>query len=252
VIVHLKRWAPLLVIVALMATILASGLHKTLSLEAFVKHADAVQAFIGANRVAGYALYVLTYTIVVALSLPGALFMTMIGGMLFDWTVGGPLAVLGATLGAMALFAAARSSLGTFLRERAGGRVAQMAAGFRNEAASYLLFLRLVPLFPFALVNLAAAIFSVPFFTFVWTTAIGILPGTMTFSFAGSTLDTLLAAQKEAFTACKASGATDCRLSINFKALVQKKLLMAFALLGLLALLPVIIRRLGLFRRRAS
>jgi uncharacterized membrane protein YdjX (TVP38/TMEM64 family) len=243
----LKRWLPLAAMAALTVAILASGLHRYVSLEAIVKHADAMKSVLMRNYPAALLAYFIAYVCVVALSLPGALIMTLVGGHLFGWEVGAPLAVLGATTGACLLYIAARSSLGETLREKAGPRLQALACGIREDAASYMLFLRLVPVFPFALVNLAAATFSVPFGTFAWTTLAGILPGTFAFSFAGSTLDTILEGQREAYLACKASGEEGCRLAINLKALVSKKLLMAFAALGVVAIIPVIARR--IFRR---
>jgi uncharacterized membrane protein YdjX (TVP38/TMEM64 family) len=239
----LRRWLPLLAILALGAGFMASGLHRWLTLETATKYLDLLKGFIARHTALAMLAYVATYVAVVALSLPGALVMTILGGLLFDWLIGGTLAVTGATLGAAVIFMAARTSLGATLRERAGPRIASLAEGFRNDAASYLLFVRLVPLFPFAVINLAAAIFSVPFGTFLWTTVAGILPGTFAFALAGASLDTVLEGQREAFLACKASGAADCRLAIDLKALVSKKLLLAFAALGVVAIIPVAARR---------
>jgi uncharacterized membrane protein YdjX (TVP38/TMEM64 family) len=239
----LRRWLPLLVILALGAGFMASGLHRYLTLEATVRYLDLLNGFIARHAVLAMLAYVSVYVAVVALSLPGALVMTILGGLLFDWLIGGALAVTGATLGAAVIFLAARTSLGATLREKAGPRLAGLAEGFRSDAASYLLFVRLVPLFPFALVNLAAATFSVPFLTFIWTTVVGILPGTFAFSLAGASLDGVVDSQREAFMACKAAGAADCRLAIDLKALVSRKLLLAFAALGVVALIPMLARR---------
>ena len=112
-----------------------------------------------------------------------------------------------------------------------------------QDAASYLLFLRLVPAFPFWLVNLAPALLGVPLRTFVWTTAVGIIPGTFAYSFAGAGLDSIAAAQKQAFLACVATGATDCKAHIYLHQLVTKELVLAFAALGVVALIPVVIKR---------
>jgi uncharacterized membrane protein YdjX (TVP38/TMEM64 family) len=246
----LKRWLPLAVLVTLMASIFATGLHRYVSLEAIVKHADALKAGVMRNYPAALLAYFLGYVAVVALSLPGALIMTLVGGHLFGWTIGAPLAILGATAGACVLYFAAQSSLGETLRERAGPRLQALASGIREDAASYMLFLRLAPVFPFALVNLAAATFSVPFGTFLWTTLIGIMPGTAAFCFAGASLEGILETQREAYMACKAAAGANCMMSVNLQALVSKKLLMAFAALGFVAIIPVIARR--FFRRPAA
>ena len=99
--------------------------------------------------------FVLAYAAVVALSLPGATIMTLAGGFLFGVPLGATLTVIGATVGATLLFVIARSAFGDLLRQRAGPFLARMAEGFRKDAFSYLLFLRLVPAFPFWAVNLA-------------------------------------------------------------------------------------------------
>ncbi|MGL4975055.1 MAG: TVP38/TMEM64 family protein, partial [Bosea sp. (in: a-proteobacteria)] len=116
--------------------------------------------------------------------------------------------------------------------------------GFREDAASYMLFLRLVPVFPFWLVNLAPALAGVPLSTFLWTTLVGIVPGTFAFAFAGAGLDSVVAAQAAARASCLAAGRTDCSAGLDLKALVTPQLLTAFALLGLVALVPVIWRKL--------
>ena len=101
--------------------------------------------------------YIGIYIVAVALSLPGAAFLTVAGGFLFGLVVGASAAVIGATIGATLIFLVARTALGEPLLRRAGPRANQLAKGFRDDAFSYLLFLRLVPAFPFFLVNLVPA-----------------------------------------------------------------------------------------------
>jgi uncharacterized membrane protein YdjX (TVP38/TMEM64 family) len=151
--------------------------------------------------------------------------------------------MVGATLGAIIVFLIACTSVGDALVQRAGPRLKRLADGFREDAFSYLLFLRLVPVFPFWLVNLAPPLFGVPLKTFALATAIGIVPGTFAFAFAGAGLDSVIAAQKAAKQACIAAGGSDCYLHIDLHALVTPKLLVAFAVLGLVALIPVVLRR---------
>ncbi len=100
-----------------------------------------------------------------------------------------------------------------------------------------------MPAFPFWLVNLAPALLGVPLRVFVPATLIGIVPGTFAFAFAGAGLDSVIAAQKAAKLACIAAGGTDCYLRIDLHALVTPKLLVALAALGVVALIPVVLRR---------
>jgi uncharacterized membrane protein YdjX (TVP38/TMEM64 family) len=115
---------------------------------------------VDANPILAAGVYVLAYVAAVALSFPGASFLTAIGGFMFGSLVGTALALVSATIGATAIFLIARTSVGDLLASRAGPRMQRLRAGFDEEGFSYLLFLRLVPLFPFWVVNLAAALFE--------------------------------------------------------------------------------------------
>jgi uncharacterized membrane protein YdjX (TVP38/TMEM64 family) len=241
----LTRFLPLAVLIAAMIAVVATGAHKELKLENLIARRDDLRAFVATHEVQALGLYVLVYVGVVALSVPGAVFVTIFGGFLFGWLVGGLAAILSAIVGSIIVFLIASTALGDVLVQRAGPRLRRLADGFREDAFSYLLFLRLVPLFPLWLVNLAPALFGVPLKTFALATAIGIVPGTFAFAFTGAGLDSVIAAQKAAKLACIAAGGTDCYMKIDFQALVTPKLLIALALLGLVALIPILVRRYG-------
>ena len=119
---------------------------------------------------------------VVALSLPGGAVLTLAGGFLFGWFIGGVASIIGATIGATIVFLIARSTIGDALAARAGPFLSRFRQGFQQDAFSYLLFLRLVPIFPFWLVNLAPGLLGVGFGTYVATTLLGIVPGTFAYS----------------------------------------------------------------------
>ena len=127
-----------------------------------------------------------------ALSFPGALILTITSGFLFGPVLGSLYAVIGATLGAVGLFLFVRMGLGDSMETRAGGAIDRLRRGFADNALGYLLFLRLLPVFPFWLVNFAAALIAVPLRTFVIATAIGIVPGSAVYATFGSGLGTLL------------------------------------------------------------
>ncbi|MGL5115681.1 MAG: TVP38/TMEM64 family protein [Beijerinckiaceae bacterium] len=239
----LKRWLPLAVLAALAAVVFLTGAHRALSLEAFLTHKATLESHVRDNLLPALLAYMAVYIAVVALSLPGALIMTVIGGILFKFWLGLAATVIAATIGATLVFLIARSSLGEALRARAGDGVQRMAARLKQDAASYLLFLRLVPIFPFALVNLAPAIVGVPLATYVWTTFVGILPGSAAFTLAATGLDGVLAEQGAMLAACRAAGKADCRATLDFSTLVSPHLLVAFAALGAVALIPVVARR---------
>jgi uncharacterized membrane protein YdjX (TVP38/TMEM64 family) len=215
-----------------------------ISLAALVQHRMAIDAFVGEHRVLAVLAYIALYIVAVALSLPGAVFLTVTGGFLFGLVVGTSAAVIGATVGATLIFLVARSALGEPLLRRAGPRAAQLAQGFRDDAFSYLLFLRLVPAFPFFLVNLVPAFAGVRLLPFIAATALGVIPGALVYAFAGTGLDSVIAAQKNAYSDCLAAGRSDCQLSFDAREVLTPQLIGALIALGLLALVPVVVKRL--------
>lgn len=247
----LKRWAPVGLIIGLMALGFQQGWHQYLTLESLITHRDSLNTFVTENGVLAIGVFMLAYIVAVALSFPGASLLTIASGLFFGWFVGGLAATAAATIGAVLIFLVARTSLGETLTAKAGPFLDKLAKGFQDDAASYLLFLRLVPAFPFWLVNLAPALFNVRLSTYVWTTFIGIIPGTFAYAFVGEGLDSVIAAQAESRAACLANGGTDCASSIDLSALVTKEIIIAAALLGLVALIPVVLKKLKA-RRQAS
>jgi uncharacterized membrane protein YdjX (TVP38/TMEM64 family) len=242
-----RRWAPLVVIVALMGFAFAMGWDRYLSFKTVGTNYEALREFIAANLAVALLIYIVVYAAVVALSLPGGLVMTVTGGLLFGWMAGALATLVGATAGATLIFLIARSSLGEALAAKAGPWLGRLRDGFKENALSYLLFLRLVPVFPFWLINLAPALLGVPLRTYVIGTAVGIIPGTLAFSVAGAGLGSVVEAQNRIYAACLAKGGADpqasCPYTIDTSALVTKELLAAFALLGIVALIPVIYKR---------
>jgi uncharacterized membrane protein YdjX (TVP38/TMEM64 family) len=242
-----RRVLPLLVIVAVAAAVYLTVGRGMISLQSLVQHRAAIDAFVTDHRMLAALAYMALYAVAVALSLPGATFLTVTGGFLFGLALGATTAVIGATAGATVIFLAARTALGEPLLKRAGPRALKLAEGFREDAFSYLLFLRLVPAFPFFLVNLVPAFAGVGLVPFVVATAIGIIPGAVAYAFAGTGLDSIIAAQKHAYDACMAAGRADCHLTFDAAAILTPKLIGALVALALLALVPVVVKRL---RRR--
>jgi uncharacterized membrane protein YdjX (TVP38/TMEM64 family) len=187
-----RRWLPLLLLLVALALVYGTGLHRQLSLETLRTQREALQGFVAARPLAAPLVFVLAYAGAVALSLPGALFLTLAGGFLFGTLLGSVLSVTGATIGAVAIFLVARTALGSSLRDRAGPWLKRMEAGFREDAFSYLLVLRLIPLFPFWLVNLVPAVLGVRLPTFALATLIGIIPGSLVYTSVGNGLGAVL------------------------------------------------------------
>ncbi len=241
---RLVRFLPLAAIVLVSVTVIAMGWHRHLSFAALMASRSAIDAFVAEHALAALAAFAAIYALAVALSLPGAVFLTICGGAVFGALAGGLAALLGATSGATVIFLVAKSALGGWLVRWAGPRAANLAAGFCADAFYYLLFLRLVPVFPFWLVNLAPALCGVRLTTFVGATALGIIPGTFAFAVFGAGLDSAAAAQLAAYRACESAGGANCTLNFDPAAAATPQLIAGLVALGLLALVPVVVKRL--------
>jgi uncharacterized membrane protein YdjX (TVP38/TMEM64 family) len=239
-----KRFLPLGLLAAAAAAIFASGAHRYLSFDALVTHHDTLRGHVSANIVLAALVFMGIYAAAVAMSLPGGLVLTVTGGFLFGGLLGGGLVVVAATIGATLLFLIARTAAGETLARKAGPALAKIGEGFRKDAWSYLFFLRLVPAFPFFLVNLAPALFGVPLATFVVTTFLGIIPGTFAYAFAGAGFASVVQGQSAAIAACRAAGRTDCGVAFDARAVLTPELITAFVALGVVALIPVVLKRL--------
>ncbi len=242
----IRRWAPLGVLAALMALAFAMGWHEHLSFKTIGTNYEALTGFIEENLIVALLCYMALYVVVVALSLPGGLVMTLSGGLLFGWFTTAVATVIAATIGATIVFLVAKSSFGEDLAAKAGPWLGKLRAGFQENALSYLLFLRLVPAFPFFVVNLAPALLGVPLKTYVIGTFFGIIPGTTAFSVLGAGLGSAVESQNAIYNACLAEHASNagqvCTYSIDTKALITPELLAAFVLLGVVALIPVALK----------
>jgi uncharacterized membrane protein YdjX (TVP38/TMEM64 family) len=190
----LARFWPILLLATLLALAWASGATRLLSFEALAEHRATLVAWVAARPVLAAGAYVLAYILVVALSLPGGAVMTLAGGFLFGALLGTGLTVVGATLGACALFLAARTSLAPFVAGRAAGLLDRVRPGLERDGFFYLLTLRLIPVVPFWLANLAPALVGMPFAPYAAATAIGIIPGTAVFAGIGAGLGEIFAA----------------------------------------------------------
>jgi uncharacterized membrane protein YdjX (TVP38/TMEM64 family) len=180
-------------VLGLLVALRATGLSEHLSLATLATHRESLGAFVAANLVLAALAYTGLYVAAVAFSFPGAVFLTLAGGFLFGAAGGTALTVVGATIGATLVFLFAQRLFGADALDRLGPKARALGDGIRRNAASYLLVLRLVPLFPFFLVNLVPAFVGVRLGTYVVTTALGILPGTAVFSLAGAGLGEVLA-----------------------------------------------------------
>jgi uncharacterized membrane protein YdjX (TVP38/TMEM64 family) len=186
-----RRLLPLGLLVAAWIVFMLAGGYRYLTFSALARNHDWLCGLVQQWGILAALVYVLIYAASVALSVPGAAILTIAGGFLFGTWIGGLCAVIGATLGATAIFLAARGGLGG-LAQRAGRFVGKLEAGFRADAFNYLLVLRLVPIFPFWLVNLVPALVGVRLPTYVLATFLGIIPGTFVYASLGNGLGSLV------------------------------------------------------------
>ncbi len=217
------RRLPLLAIILAAGLFFAFGLQRYLSLDALRTNRDWIYWQVTDHLAAALAIYALIYAGIVTLSLPGATILTLAGGCMFGlWPTLG-VTVAAATLGATLLFLAARTALADLLRARAAPWLKRLSAGFRENAFSYLLFLRLAPAFPFFVVNLVPAFLGMPLRTFVLATFIGIIPGTFIYASVGAGLKTLVFSNQQ----------------FSLGEILTPQILTALIGLALLSLLPV-------------
>jgi uncharacterized membrane protein YdjX (TVP38/TMEM64 family) len=196
-------------------------LGRFLSLTALKDNRDSLLAFTDANFMAAVAIFIGAYAMVAGLSLPGAVILTLAGGFLFGAGWATVFVNVGATTGATVAFLTARYLLRDTVEQKFGKWLGPFQEGFAKNAFSYLLTLRLIPLFPFFVVNLVSGLTRVSVGTYVAATALGIIPGSFVYAYAGRQLGTVN----------------------SLKEIASPNVIAAFVLLGLLALVPVIYKR---------
>jgi uncharacterized membrane protein YdjX (TVP38/TMEM64 family) len=196
-------------------------LGRFLSLDALKDNRDRLLAFTEANYALSVVLFILVYVTVAGLSLPGATILTLAGGFLFGSVFATVYVNLGATTGATLAFLAARYVLRDWVERKFGRWLAPLQQGFAQNAFSYLLTLRLIPLFPFFVVNLVSGVTRINVGTYVAATALGIIPGSFVYAYAGRQLGTIS----------------------SLKEIASPQVIGAFVLLGVLALAPVVYRK---------
>jgi uncharacterized membrane protein YdjX (TVP38/TMEM64 family) len=224
----LRRAWLLLPVCAAFVAFFAFGLNRYVTLEALHDHREWLLAEVQRLGVLAPLLFIAVYATLVGSSIPGATVLTVTGGFLFGTLVGAASSVIGATLGATIIFLIARSAVGDALRARAGKAIERLEHGLRRDPLSYLLFLRLMPPFPFFIVNLVPAFLGVSLRDFFIATALGIIPGGLVYASFGSGLGEVFAR----------GGSADLR-SVG----ADPKVWLPMVALGLLALAPVAYKR---------
>ncbi len=192
-------------------------LGQYLSLDSIKAHRDLLLSYTQTHYWLAVILFILLYVLQTAFSLPGGAILTLTSGFLFGSVMGTIFVNIGATLGATLAFLAARYLLRDWVERKFGNRLEAIQSGFAQNAFHYLLTLRLIPAFPFFLVNLVSGLTRINLGTYILATSLGIIPGSFVFAFAGQQLGSINSLSETA----------------------SPPVLLAFTLLGLLALMPV-------------
>jgi uncharacterized membrane protein YdjX (TVP38/TMEM64 family) len=215
---HGKQIFLLILFITIIVLIRFSPLSDYLTFENVKKNRAVLLAFASENYLFSVFLYIAAYVLVVALSIPGGAVLTLVGGFLFGTLLTVLYVNIGATAGATLAFLMARYLLGDRLQHKYEHQLARFNEEITRNGVRYLLTLRLIPVFPFFLINFLSGLTKVPLKTFIWTTSLGILPGTAVYAFAGRQIGTIN----------------------SLKEILSKKVLIAFALLALFTLFPII------------
>jgi uncharacterized membrane protein YdjX (TVP38/TMEM64 family) len=187
-----NRWlrlAPIALIAVLFVALIASGQLRRLSLHDLAKHREALELIVAAHPLASFAAYFALYVLLIVACVPGPSVMSIAGGVLFGTLAGGAAALAAMTLGGVIVFLACRTAFGDWAMHRGGAAIARIEAGFSRDAFAYLLALRLMPVAPFFMVNLAAGLARVRLSAFLLATVIGAAPSAFIFAGLGAGLD---------------------------------------------------------------
>lgn len=223
----MKKYLPLTIIILAIAAFFILDLQHYLSFEFLKQNQQALITWRNNNFITSIMIFMLTYIIIVTLSIPGATIATLAGGFLFGPITGTILVVISATIGACFIFLATRYALGDTLAKKAGPWLEKLKAGLEKNAFNYLLTLRLIPLFPFWVLNIAPALLNMRLRAFFLATLIGIIPGSAVYVSVGNGLSTIF------------ESGTSPNLGIIF----TPQILIPLLALAALAILPIIYKR---------
>ena len=221
------RLLPIVVLAAGLIAFFAFDLDRFVTLDVLKTHRAFLQGWVASQGAMAWLIFGLIYFGAVALSIPGGVILTIAGGFLFGPYVATGVVVIGATCGATVLFLAARYAFADILRRKAGTAMRRMEDGFRTNALSYMLVLRLVPLFPFWLVNLVPAFLGVSIKTYVIGTLVGIIPGTFVYALVGDGAGAVLDAGED----------------LNLGIIFEPRFLAPIVGLAALACIPILYKR---------
>jgi len=223
----MKKFLLPMVLIAGLIIFFTTDLKNIFSFAGLATNYSVITAFVASNQLASWLGFMLLYAVVVALSLPAASLLTLAGGAVLGW-IAIPLIIVGASAGACVVFIAAKTVFASLFAERAASFISRLEAGFKKDAFSYLLALRLIPAAPFWVVNIVPALLGMRLLPFFIATFIGIAPGTSVYVAVGRGFDKVLARGEVP----------------DLSTLQDPYIIAPLVALGLLSLMPVMVKRL--------
>ena len=193
---RIRRFAPLIILAGIIALIFTMGWNRYLSLDTLRDHGTALRAFTADHYILSLLALMAVFTVATASVVPGVFFVTITAGYLFGPWVGGVATSIAATLGALIVYAVARTALGDGLRrkaERDAGLMQKVCAAIDRDTFWYVLASRLAVVVPFHMINLAAGVMAVRLTPYTVATVIGLLPAHIIYCWIGARLNALLA-----------------------------------------------------------
>lgn len=218
---------PLAIIIVAAIVVYAVGLNTYFRIETLRTHRHQLVEMVSHHYAATVFAFMGIVIAVVALSIPADALLAVASGFLFHQPWATVYMVIASTIGAVIIFSVARLAISAAWRARTTTAFSNMEQGFKRNAISYLLFLRFIPFSPFWLINLLAAFFNVPFWTFAWTTLVGIIPGSFVHAQAGEGLGAIL----------------DSGQPFSLHTIFNVQVTVALIALAIFALIPVVIRK---------
>jgi len=193
----MKRFAPIALVLIALGSFFALGGQQYFNIETLKENRELLTAFVGNNFLISLLGFMALYAVLVAISFPGASILSVFGGFLFGTLTGAFGIVVGATVGATLIFLAARYALGDSLSKKAGPYMQKFEAGLKENEFAYMFILRLIPAFPFFIVNLVPALFDVKIRNYIITTFLGIMPGSLVYASVGAGVGAIFDAGEE-------------------------------------------------------
>ncbi|UCF99175.1 MAG: TVP38/TMEM64 family protein [Spirochaetaceae bacterium] len=217
-----------LIVAGIFSLIRFTPVGDYLNLQRLQENKEALKEFVERNYLVAVLVYIALYIVVVALSIPGATWLTLLGGFFFGVIFATIFINIGATIGATIVFLAARFFLGEMIQNKYGEKLAKFNREVETNGSNYLITLRLIPLFPFWMINLFAGVTKIKPRTFIWTTSLGIIPGSAVYAYAGYAINDI------------GEGG------------VPKNIIFALLLLALLSAVPLIVKKVRIRRGRQA